>query len=299
MYGLDPDVGAPPTTTIRVTVSDSVGHEIPAGLKVRLGGLLVTTTSALVIAGGLNSGVVAAIGAANTARLNGTPTNTRVELLDSIAFVEQVETASVVSGGRDPEGDVEWRNRAVQGLRRLRNVLVLASDYTAATLERPEIGRAVTLDNFNGDLGTGSPGSHPGHVTEIALGADGTTLTTTQRAALKADLLAQSVANLDVHVIDPTITAVNVTATVRKLPGFTVGEVLANLDAALRGLLNPAAWPWSTVVRRNDLIALIENTAGVDYLQAGHPTTPTADVTIGGIAALATAGTLTLTVSNP
>jgi hypothetical protein len=87
-----------------------------------------------------------------------------------------------------------------------------------------------------------------------------------------------------------------VTATVRALAGYTAGDVTANVTSALDACLSPDTWPWSATVRRTDLIALIENAEGVDYLLAGHPTVPAGDVTLTGAAPLADLGTVALTV---
>ena len=67
---------------------------------------------------------------------------------------------------------------------------------------------------------------------------------------------------------------------------------------ALQNYLSPDNWPWDAVVRRNELIALIENVDGVDYLHAGHPTVPAGDIELTGMAPLVTYGTLNITAEQ-
>jgi hypothetical protein len=110
-------------------------------------------------------------------------------------------------------------------------------------------------------------------------------------------LAGQAQANLAVVVIDPTITSVTVTATVHPLTGYDSATVQANVGAALAAYLNPDTWSWSGTVRRNKLIQVIEDAAGVDYLTS--LTAPAADVTLTGVAPLTSynAGASTITVA--
>lgn len=144
----------------------------------------------------------------------------------------------------------------------------------------------------------GSSGIRGGFVTVAVAGVNGARLSATAKSELQAQLDKQAQANLAVQVIDPAINAVNVTATVKAAAGYDVATVTSNVTAALDLFLSPDTWTWAATVRRNDLIAVIENTEGVDYLVTGHPTTPAGDVTLTGAAPLADLGTLALTVQT-
>jgi hypothetical protein len=142
----------------------------------------------------------------------------------------------------------------------------------------------------------GGGGTRAGYVSIAVLGTNGARLSAAAKADIQSRLDSRAQANLAVQVIDPGINAVDVTATVRALPGYTAADVTANVTAALDAFLSPDTWPWSATVRRNDLIALLETAEGVDYLLAGHPTVPAGDVTLTGAAPLADLGTVALTV---
>jgi hypothetical protein len=149
-----------------------------------------------------------------------------------------------------------------------------------------------------GGLDTSSTvGDHLGHVTTVVGGVAGAPLTQAQKNALELVLESKALANLDTHVVDPTITVVPVTVTVRRLAGYTDAQVVANVQAKVDAYLDPATWPWGTVVRRNELIALVDQAAGVDYVDV--LTAPAADVALAGVGPLADAGTITVTVTAP
>lgn len=138
-------------------------------------------------------------------------------------------------------------------------------------------------------------GSAPGFVTVAVLGPGGALVAAATKTALQNAMDAQAQGNLAPRVIDPTITNVNVTATVHVTAGSTLATVQAAVVAALQAYLAPSSWPWSATVRRNDLIAIMEGVTGVDYVNAGDPSVPAADVVLSGVAPLANAGTLTIT----
>lgn len=139
----------------------------------------------------------------------------------------------------------------------------------------------------------GAPGDFPGHVT-VAVYGNGANATAQQKTDLEAAMEVISLANLDVHITDPTINTVAVTATVKALPGFATLAVQSAVEQALTGYLDPMMWDWGTVVRRNELITLVSNVVGVDYVDT--MTVPATDVSLTGNAPLADAGTLTITV---
>lgn len=161
--------------------------------------------------------------------------------------------------------------------------------YTDTGAATPGVGVATT--------NTTAPvaGAADGYVTVAVLAAGGALVPGATKTSLQAAMGLQAQANLGVRVVDPTITTVPVTATVKALPGFVAATVQASVVAALTAYLSPASWPWAATVRRNDLIALMEGVAGVDYVTAGHPTIPAGDVALAGVAPLAAVGTLTIT----
>jgi uncharacterized phage protein gp47/JayE len=300
-YGVTRDTGTAPTVDVTFTLSDTAGHTVPAGTRLRLTlgtgeTIAFTTDTDLLVPAGTDQGTVQATATVATSDANGTAAGTPVEVLDAILFVESAVTADVVSGGTDPETTGEWRDRAAQVLSRLVNTLVLPSHFTAAVLEDPRVHRATTVDNYDPGQ-AGAPGDHAGHVTTYVLAENGVFLSQAVKDELFDVLDPKALANLAIHVADPTITAVDVTATVVHKPGHDAATVEQAVADALTAYLDPDSWPWAATVRRNELIALIDGVEGVDYVDT--LSAPAGDVALPGVANLATAGLLTITANAP
>lgn len=293
LYGITRDPGTAPSGVVTFTLADTAGYTVPAGSVLRLivgGGTAVdwTLNTDAVAASGTSACSAAATASVATDLANGTPDGTVLQVLSPLPMVDSARL-SAVQPGVDPETDQQWRDRGVRRFARLSEVLVLTSHFTDAALETAGVARATTVDQFNGTA------TAAGHVTVAVLGPSGTLLSGSDKAALAASLQARSISGLTVHVIDPTITTVNVTATVKALPGTVGSDVQAAAVTALQGYLSSLSWGWSATVRRFDLVALLKAVPGVDFVVS--VTTPAADVALSGAAPLATLGTATVTVT--
>lgn len=301
LFDVERSEGTPPVAEATFTLSDNAGHTVPAGTIVRLdlggelGPVTFTTDVDLVVAPGNVSGDVAITGTTNTDEANATAIGTPLDLVSSVFFVDAVELAAVVSSGTNPEDATAFLDRGIARLARLTTTLVLPEHFTAAALEEVDVARATTIDLYDG---TGTPaGTDAGHVTTAVVGDAGALLSGGRKTEIEATLEALASADLDVHVIDPTITAQDVDVTVMRLAGYTDGEVEQNISDALEAYLSPDTWEWAGTIRRNELIALIDAAAGVDYVEALAD--PAADVVLAGAAPLADLGALTVTVNAP
>lgn len=289
LYGIGRDLGAAPTADFTFTLVDTTGHSLPAGIRIAMPvadgdePLVFTTTTAVAVPVGQLTANVPAVADRPTDVANGAPTNTAVELLDAVATVETVALATSPTGGADEEDDLAWFSRGVQRFSRLAETLVLPEHFTAAALEDPLVKRATTLDNYDPNVGP-TPGSNPGHVT-VAVFGDEAAVSGATKEALRVRFEAAAQANLAVHVVDPTVTSVEVDVTVTALPGYTTAQVQANVRAALEAFLSPSAWGWGGTVYLNELIALVDRVKGVDRVV--NVTTPAADLALAGVAPLA------------
>lgn len=298
LYGVDRDAGAPPTTTILFIASDDAGHTIPAGTRVALtvageeDPVVFATTAAVVIADGATTAVVAAVGDRNTDAVNGVAAGAPVDVVDAVVFVERAELASPPTGGTVEEDDETWFSRGVARFSRLVETLVLPRHFAAAALERPEVSRAFAVDNYDPNQ-AGSPGDHAGHIT-LSVYGDGGVLTADAKEIIRAAFDLQAQANLAVHVVDPTVSVVDVTAVLVAEVGYATADVEAAAVEALDAYLSPEQWPWSATVYRNELIALLDGVEGVARVDS--ITTPAADFTLAGVAPLADLGVATITV---
>ena len=295
-FGIERYLGQPPEVQVTFLVANVNGYEIPDGtrsvLTTDVGAIVFTLQGALTIPVGSSSATGRAVAEDFTSEFNGVPAGTDLAILDAVPYVDYVRTASVVASGADAETDEEYLNRGASRFSRLSETLVLPDHFVQAALENPLVTRAFALDNFDPDSDL-PPGSSPGHISVPVYG-DGAPLSDVQRTALEASFEAATAANLDVHVVDPTITDVDIAVTVKNDGEQDSESVREECVAAAREYISVETWPWSGIVRRNELIALFSNVRGVDYV--AELTTPSGDLPLSGNAPLARAGTVTVTV---
>lgn len=301
LAGVDRDYGAAPVTSAIFEMGDTLGHEVPGGTRLYLpldDGSTVTflvEPPGLSIPAGQSAGTVSIIGDAFTASANGVQAGNVLVPADPLPFIESVTLGSNVADGRDPETDDQWRDRGVARLSRLSDALVLPRHFEAAAIERPEVSRAVAIDLFDPTSGTGVPGDYPGHITVAVLGPDGTELSPESLDAIEQDLEARAVAILDVHVINVAVVAVDVGAEVHLLPGMDAGVTIEAIEQAIRAYLSPLTWQWGGVIRRNELISLVDRVEGVDYVIDVSIDGQPGDHVIPGATALPIAGEVSVT----
>jgi uncharacterized phage protein gp47/JayE len=292
--GIARGIGTFPTATITFTVTAPTGATLPAGTLVRLDlpdgdALTFTTDAAVSVAAGATTVNAAATGSERTAKANGTASGTVLTVISGEPVIDSAKLGSAVNAGSDPEDDQSWRSRAVARFSRLTSTLVAPKHFETEARATEGVARARAIDNYDGTA------TAAGHMTVAVIGSGGALLSTTAKTDLQTALDDQAQANLIVHVVDPTITAVNVDATVKALPGYAAADVQANVQQLLDDYLSPDSWDWGSTVRRNELIAQIDRVDGVDYVAT--LTAPTGDVALAGAAPLADLGTLTVTVT--
>lgn len=295
LQGLPRDQGAGPAATATVTFSDDVGRTVLAGTRVQLpldtGGILFTFDADVVA----DPGDVTATGPISslmrTDVANEIPAGADLELLSQHFYVDQIETASTIGGGRLPEDTATWLTRAVQRLARITDTLLLPHHFVAAALEQPGVKRAQAVDLYD-STGMGVPGDDPGHVTLALMGPAGIALSGGAKTDIYNVLRPMTADHLVLHVIDATVTPVDVTVTVQRDLSLTELEVQANVTAALVAFLNPDTWPWTGSAYVNELISVIDRATGVDRVISLD--VPAADVLLDGVAPLATVGDITV-----
>ena len=299
LYEIERDQGVAPSVTIEFTMADNAGYTIDEGTEVSISisaseNLSFFTDSDLVIAPGNTTGTKTATAIENTISANGVAIGTSCELVDAIEAVESIETTTVIAGGEAPEDDTTFLTRGIQRLQRLTDTLVIPEHFSQYALEKTYVTRAYAIDNYNSEAGSGVPGDHDGHITVVVYG-DGANVSNGNKALLLAELDDNASGNLGVHLLNPTINTVNVSIAVKKVDAYTTGAIQTAVQTALTAYLNTSTWDWSGTVRRNELITLVSNITGVDYVVS--LTTPASDVTYATEGNLVTAGTLTVTVT--
>lgn len=303
LNGIEFNAGVQPTATLRFhTVSTEA--TIPEGTAVALNSvtasgetLVLVTTEAATAAPGSHTVDVSAVGNLYTDNFNGYPVGTRVQLLDSLIDVEYVELATAVVDGQDPESDDAYFQRGIQRFGRLSDALVLPIQFQTFMLEQDYVARALVIDNYNSDADpddNGPTGSDYSHITVVPHG-EYSALTVDEKADLMDKLEELSSANLTIHMRDPDIVPVDVTASIAVERGYVASDVIENVQKALTDYLSIMKWDWSTTVRRNNLVAVMTAVAGVSYVST--LTIPTSDLSLNSLAPLAVPGTLNITVA--
>jgi uncharacterized phage protein gp47/JayE len=281
------------------TLTDTNGHTIPAGTVVAYpidgdtslyfqvaGDVTVPPSSSTTSAGEVTLIAVEAGTAAN-----GLGAGT-VNLVDSLAWVDTITTTATTAGGVDAESDAAYLDRLRTLLKLLAPRPIKPADFSALALEVAGVARATTIDGYNpGDLTSGNE-----RMVAVAVAdAAGQPLSSGVKTAVQTFLDSEREVNFVVNVIDPTYTSVNVTATLKKLSTADGAVVQAAAEAALADYLSPANWDWSGTVRRFELVSLLDQVAGVDYVVS--ITTPSGDVALSGVASLPQPGSITITVT--
>lgn len=295
LYGIPRSPGVLPTAAVQFT-AEAGGASIPLGtlVQVPVGEDLVqfaTDAEVTILAAGPPAAVTVT-GTDYTDLANGVPAGTPVDIITDTTGVSAAALSAPVAGGAGPEDADTFLDRASVRLQRLTETLVMPAHFEFYALEQPGVFKAKAVANYNSDTAAVSAG----HISVAVLSPAGTVLSGPAKTALQVSMDAISHAALGVHVFDPTITAVDVIAQVHAVAGADTVAVQAACVAALDAYLSPLTWEWGATVRRNELVALLDAVPGVDYVDAGHPTTPAGDVALAGQAPLADAGVLTITV---
>lgn len=298
LYGVRRDPGAVALGRIKLTVSRSAATQvIPAGSTFRLppgdSGLtvdLVTKDELVIITTETDIGYVNVMASRVGSDPNNTPAGTLLQPVTNLPFVELAEIDQALTGGIDVENDAHFYGRAASVLGRLTSTLVLPEHFTFAALSRNEVGRAKTYNLYNP---IDPEATSAGHVTIAVADEVGQPLDGDEMEAIRADLAAQALASLTIHIIPPTLTTVSFGLTVKAIPGYTEAAVRANVIATLQNWISPANWEWDSSVRKYAIIAMASRAAGV-----AEVTFAPEDIPLTGKAPLAQAGTITVTVMS-
>lgn len=223
---------------------------------------------------------------------NRVPSGATLDVLDSIPFAVSVALSGLLTGGADPETDAAYIERASTRLARVTSSLVVPEHFVAYALENPAVKRATVYDLWDG-VGSLST-SDLGYVTIAVYGAQAQ-VAQGIRDALQAEMAERGASMITPVVIEADIETINVAATVVALTGFDNNEVRDACVAAVRAYINTDTWEWDASLIDTDLISVLEDVPGVDYVDGSI--TPSGTTAINTPAGLATAGTVTITVT--
>ena len=289
LFGLTRSDGTKATATITITFTDSDSFErtLDAGTEFLFVDAVtgISYTFALDSTFTLNgtlSGTAAVTAVDVGSAYNVAASGKSLTLISANAtFFESAVFSTNASGGTDAETDEDYFDRGVN----------LLASYTSATTTADQIkyyvgankNYAQRVEVYNRrryrdrDTTAIDFGTHDGAV----LVAIASTVSTPASAAAEVSVTASNLADLHSSLADRTpsgliidvmsaeLAEIDVTASVVKKSGFAGSDVSTAIQTALKAYLNPNTWDWSTnIVRRNEVIALIDSVDGVDYVDS-------------------------------
>lgn len=107
-----------------------------------------------------------------------------------------------------------------------------------------------------------------GAITIFLSDSTGASLTAEQKGAIADDIASRCVGGLDVSVTDVILAYISVTVSIAVIEGFSSIDVKSAVDTYLTNYLSPSEYPFTTRIRKNQLIADVSQIAGVDYVDS-------------------------------
>lgn len=267
LYGVTRKQAVAASGTVLVTMTTSTGgwRTLPAGTAFRVhldSGITVDLVSeAPTSSGGSLTFPVSVVATTPGVLGNQIEASSRIDIVDSLSWVEAVAVSGTFTGGTDAETDALFHTRAALFLRRQTLTLVLPDHFLAAAMEVDGVGRATVVDRWNSV--SGNPGDHPGHVTVVVSTLTGSAVSSDTVTDLGDRLRSGALASLTIHIVPPTLLPVTLAVAVVVETGFTSATVLAQVDQAVRSWLSPARWPWGQRLWPNDVIGVVARVPGV------------------------------------
>lgn len=295
MSGLSRYAGQAAEVSVTVTLSDTLGHVVPAGTAVILGDpnadtvITASLASDVTVPAGSSTGTGTVV-VDDVGIVPGLTTATPVLLIDAVAYVDTLTITAILSPGADPETDTQYLGRGSAWLTSMTQLLGRPDQFSARALTDVRVGRALAVNRWDGE---GTVGEVAGALTVLLLAANGDPLSSENLEDVRASLADRAVTELQVYAQAPTVTTVPVEAAVTLQPGHVAAAVQTAVAQAVAGYLSVLSWPWGDRLNRSRLLQVIETVPGVD---AATLTQPSADVVLGD-QDLLRPGTITITVA--
>ena len=256
LFGVARDPGEPGTGTLTVTFDGTPGLTITAGTAflTDTGITLLATTDTVVSTATSMIPVEEAVPGAAATVTPGTALSPAVGL----PRLSTCTLTGPILGGRPAEDDPSYLSRAATRLRRVTSSLVTVTDFTAAALEDPRVGRAACINRWDPD----TEGYVDGHVS-VVLHGRGSPLDTPTLDSIAAVLSSSAAAILTVHTIPAELVEVDVTAGISVAAGYDPDDTIAAATAVLTDWLGWDNTGFGQTVTPAAIEAVLGNVPGV------------------------------------
>jgi len=311
LHGVTRSDGVKATATVAFTFADNYGHTIPALTPLAYFGPAGSTFVYLLDADAtVASGSTSLTGVAVTAQAVGTGYNTpsngsSLQTLSVLPYVTITTLDSKPTGGLNAETDAEFFTRAVTILKSYSTVMV-TEDQLRAHILANYTGNVYRAKAYNlrryadRNMVTGG-GSHTGYVLISVAGenvngyprsVEDATVSASNISDITTALTAKIATGLTLEIHNAELIGVGVTCEVYKTISAASGTVNSVVQTALETYFDADAWDWERVIRVNEVISLLDNVTGVDYVKSVTLLLPEENV------AGATTANLTATYAN-
>lgn len=208
-------------------------------------------------------------------------TGVSVELITPDVRVLDVRLGAATGGGADEETDSEYLDNFSEYLTIISPTPIIPRDFeTFARYTASRNGVKIRCLALDGYKPADNTWNNEKIVSLAAIDEEsGANISGGLKTIIDTAVQAAREANFEFYMIDPTRSDVDVTYTVKALPGVDTAALEATIDEALTEYLSPANWGqppsgsdrrWirDTNVRRMEIGTIINNVEGVDYVSA-------------------------------
>ncbi len=312
LFNITRSNGVKATATVNITFTDTAGYTLPANTALAHygtdGSISVFMLDAAVTT---TSGNISVSGAAVTAQSVGTDFNavsngSTLQVLSTVPYVSSVVLATKPSGVLNMETDSEYFTRAITTLSSYSSVLATESQLRSYVLTT-YVGTVYRAKAYNKrrwadrNMVTGG-GTHTGHVLLVVAGEnvngysnsiEDATVSAATISTIQTSATDKTATGLTIEVHNAELVGIGVTATLKRLDTAASGTVSSACETALQNYLDSDAWEWDTendrVVRKNEIVSLLDGVTGVDYVSSVTLTLPEETVAAATTADLGTA----------
>jgi len=301
LYDIERNDGTKATATVDVTMINDTGYVVPADTYFAYfpagngQPLVYSLDEDITIAAGGSTGQGQITALEVGTEYNDPSIGATLQILSTMPYLLSSTLNTQPEGGTEPETDEEFFARATTTLRSYSAALTTAVQIESWVLVTypNDVYRAKAYDRRRkSDRDNTSPtfDLHDGYALVVVAGFNATITDTSDvlLAVGELDIIstaldAKTNVGLVTELVNAELVDVNVEITVMPYIGYTTTQVQLAIDAAFDEYFSPNNWNWADTIRETEIIALVDNVEGVDYVdQVISVSTASANATVTG-----------------